>query len=314
MSPGSIILGVSKVHYNLVYWLHSPISSRLTETWTSVQRQQLPKLSTHVLVLGRALPLAPGPLVVEQEVVVLVGESNRREGPRSVVSRAVSVAASKSVSTGKSNNLLVVEAHTVEDVTEVVLALRGVGETAIGGLVDLETVNTSWAPGDDGAASLLDGTDTTKSPQVTVRDPGELLLDTLHVVTGNVQASVGTVVGLVLETHGSIVGTTSLVVLVIGSRCVPGKTENNGGKRAIVIVLLVEASSNSIVDLLVVGLRVLLHCLEVLGGALDVKVPVSTTGSSDESCDTDEDTVTTRLGGRWRGRRCALYRQRQLNI
>jgi hypothetical protein len=31
----------------------------------------------------------------------------------------------------------------------------------------------------------LDGTYTCKSPQVTVRDPGEFLLDDLHVISGD---------------------------------------------------------------------------------------------------------------------------------
>jgi microcystin degradation protein MlrC len=73
------------------------------------------------------------------------------------------VAAAEGVGTGKGDNLTVVEAHAVEDVTEVLGALRGVRETAVGGLVDLEAVNTAGAPGDGGATSLLDGGDTTKS-------------------------------------------------------------------------------------------------------------------------------------------------------
>jgi hypothetical protein len=47
------------------------------------------------------------------------------------------------------------------------------------------TVDPTGPPGNDGAGGLLDGTDTTKGPQVTVRDPGELLLDLLHVVSSD---------------------------------------------------------------------------------------------------------------------------------
>ncbi|KAJ3508430.1 hypothetical protein NMY22_g16622 [Coprinellus aureogranulatus] len=51
----------------------------------------------------------------------------------------------------------------------------------------------------------LDGGDTTESPEVTVGDPRELLLDLLHQVASDVETSVGTVKGLGFESHGSIV-------------------------------------------------------------------------------------------------------------
>lgn len=143
------------------------------------------------------------------------------------------MAAAKSVGAGKGDDLLVIEAHAVEDVTEVVVGLRGVGKTAVGGLLGLDTVDASGPPGDDGAASLLDSGDTAEGPEVTVRDPGELLLDALHVVAGNVEAVVGTVAALVGETHGSVVGAARAVLLVVGARRVPGKTEDDGSERAV---------------------------------------------------------------------------------
>ena len=64
-------------------------------------------------------------------------------------------------------------------------SLGTVGQPAIRGTVVVVTVDPTGPPGDDGTGGLLDGTDTTEGPQVTVRDPGELLLDLLHVVSSN---------------------------------------------------------------------------------------------------------------------------------
>ena len=50
----------------------------------------------------------------------------------------------------------------------------------------LEPVDPSGPPWDNGSTRLLDGTDTAKGPEITVRDPRELLLNLLHVVSGNV--------------------------------------------------------------------------------------------------------------------------------
>lgn len=85
------------------------------------------------------------------------------------------MAAAESVSTGKSNNLLVVEAHAVEDVAEMVLGLGGVGKTAIGSAGSDVTVLATGAVGDLGALHLLDGADTGKDPEIGVGDPRELL-------------------------------------------------------------------------------------------------------------------------------------------
>jgi len=106
------------------------------------------------------------------------------------------------VGSAESNDFLVVETmissvalfstkslnppHTVEDGSKVILSLAGIRESAIRSDVVLETVDPSRSPGDDGSARLLNGANTTKSPEITVRDPRELLLDLLHVLTGNV--------------------------------------------------------------------------------------------------------------------------------
>ena len=52
----------------------------------------------------------------------------------------------------------------------------------------LESVDSSWSPWDDWTARLLNSGDTGQSPEVTVGDPWEFLLDLLHVVSCDVLA------------------------------------------------------------------------------------------------------------------------------
>jgi hypothetical protein len=75
----------------------------------------------------------------------------------------------------------------------VVRALRGVRETAIRGRVLSITIDAARAPWDLRASHLLNGSNTTKSPEITIRDPWELLLNALHQFTRNVKAGVGAV-------------------------------------------------------------------------------------------------------------------------
>lgn len=127
-----------------------------------------------VLILLGAVPLLPLPLLVEKELVVVVSHDGRGEGPGAVEAGAVGVAAAESVSTGKSNDLLIVEAHAVEDVAEMVLGLGGIRKTAVGSAGSDITVLATGAVGDLGALHLLDGADTGKDPEVGVGDPREL--------------------------------------------------------------------------------------------------------------------------------------------
>ena len=84
-------------------------------------------------------------------------------------------------------------------------ALGGVREASVRGSILGEAVNPSWPPWDFGSSHLLDGGNTSKSPQVTVTDPWELSLDFLQQSSCNIQAIVCTMEGLGLETHGGIV-------------------------------------------------------------------------------------------------------------
>ena len=85
------------------------------------------------------------------------------------------MAAAEGVGAGQSDNLLVIEAHAVEDVAEVVVGLGGVGEAAVGGAAGDVLVLATRAVGDRGTEHLLDGADATEDPEIRESDPGELL-------------------------------------------------------------------------------------------------------------------------------------------
>jgi hypothetical protein len=78
------------------------------------------------------------------------------------------------------HNLLVIEAHPVENVSEMVSRLGSIGQTTtrwVEGLVG--KVGSAGLPGYVGAAHGLDGYAACQGPEVCVGDPGVLLLDGL---------------------------------------------------------------------------------------------------------------------------------------
>lgn len=127
-----------------------------------------------VLILLGAVPLLLGPLLLEKEAVEVVGHNSRGEGPRALVARSGGVASANGVATAEGDNLLVVEAHAVEDVTQVLGALAGVGQTTIGSAGSSVVIATAGSERDDGSQHLLDGADTGKDPEIGVADPGVL--------------------------------------------------------------------------------------------------------------------------------------------
>jgi len=116
---------------------------------------------------------------------------------------------------------------------EVVLSLGSVGKAAVGCGILSEAINAAGAPGDLGATELLDANDATKSPEVTIRDPRELLLDLLHAVAGNVQTVVGAMESFRLKAHGGVVAAASVGLLVVGTARVPCETNIDGSVRAV---------------------------------------------------------------------------------
>lgn len=227
-----------------------------------------------VLVLLGAVPLLLGPLLIKKEAVEVVGHNGRGEGPRTLVARSGGVASANGVATAEGDNLLVVESHAVEDVTQVLGTLAGVGQTAVGGAGSSVVIATARSVRDDGSQHLLDGADTAKDPEIGVGDPGvlgcskllasgigptwnaakRLTLDRLEEVTSSNQTSVGTVSALRGKSHSGTVAATGLGLLIVGTAAVPCETHQDGAIAAIIIVVDLQAAGNVVVDLLVVGL------------------------------------------------------------
>lgn len=95
------------------------------------------------------------------------------------------------MSTTQRHNLLVIETHPVEDVSEMVRRLGSIRQTTtrwVEGLVG--KVGSAGFPGYVWAAHGLDGYAAGEGPEVCVGDPGVLLLDGLQEGTGMLQASV----------------------------------------------------------------------------------------------------------------------------
>ena len=131
-------------------------------------------LGLGVLVLLGSVPLADVPLLVQEKSIVIVGQNGGGEGPGPVETRAVGMAAAESVSTGEGDDLLIVEAHAVKDVTEVLGSLGTVGKTAIRSAGGSFLIGAARAPGNRGTLHLLDSASTSKGPEVRVGDPREL--------------------------------------------------------------------------------------------------------------------------------------------
>jgi hypothetical protein len=63
--------------------------------------------------LLRPVPFSPDPLLIVEQLVVVIGERGRREGPWSFETRAIWMTSTESVGTGEGDNFLVIES-TVE--------------------------------------------------------------------------------------------------------------------------------------------------------------------------------------------------------
>lgn len=132
-----------------------PLAELLVLGHSHVGGQHHQRLGLLILELLGAIPLALNPLAVQKLSVEVVGEDSGRGGPGAVETRAVLVAASESVGTEKGDNLLIVEAHLVENITRVLAVRTGsVGETTIWGRVGLLAINASGSPVNDGSTLI----------------------------------------------------------------------------------------------------------------------------------------------------------------
>lgn len=112
--------------------------------------------TTHLL---RTVPLLVLPLLVQQELVVVVGDNCWRERPWSRESTSVCVAAAQGVSTAQGDDLLVVEAHSAEDIAQMLVALRSVWETSIRCAECNIPILSAWSVWHDWALHFLDCAD-----------------------------------------------------------------------------------------------------------------------------------------------------------
>ena len=137
-----------------------------------ISRQHHERLTPHILILLRPVPLLPRPLLPQQQPEIVVGHDGRGEGPGPVEPRAVRVAAAEGVRAGQGDDLPVVEAHAVEDGSQVGLLFGAVREPPVGRAHGYVPVRAAGAPGDGGALHFLDGADAGEGPEVRVGYPG----------------------------------------------------------------------------------------------------------------------------------------------
>jgi hypothetical protein len=163
-------------------WLHLFV---LDERHVCGQHHQRFRFS--VLELFRPVPLPPYPLLLEEELVVVICQNGGRECPWSFEAGSIGVAAAEGVGTGEGNDFLVVETHSAEDGAEMVLFFRSIWETAIRGAKRQVAVRAAWAVWYHWALHLLEGADACEDPEIGVSNPWKLLCKKSAVCT-NVEA------------------------------------------------------------------------------------------------------------------------------
>jgi hypothetical protein len=124
----------------------------------------------YTYLLG-TIPLLPVPLLVQKEFVVFVRDNSWAECPWSVESASSGVTSAKGVCTTQCDNLLVVETHAVENVSQVLVSLRSVGQTSVRCASSNVLVHTAWPIWDGRALHLLDCNDASEDPKVGVGNP-----------------------------------------------------------------------------------------------------------------------------------------------
>lgn len=96
-------------------------------------------------------------LINSQESEVLVTEGGRGELPGALKPRSIGMTSTHRVSSTQSYNLLIIETHSVEDESQVILSLGGIWKSSIWGNVMFESVDSACSPWDSGSTGLLDG-------------------------------------------------------------------------------------------------------------------------------------------------------------
>mmetsp|Transcript_101327 Transcript_101327/g.254065 ORF Transcript_101327/g.254065 Transcript_101327/m.254065 type:complete len:230 (+) Transcript_101327:1370-2059(+) len=200
------------------------------------------------------------PLVSKHIRCIFVAEESGVLDPSPCIATALGVAPPIDMSSAdESHDLAVVEAHAIEDLTDMLCCLLPALDTSL--IVDIHdsciypcfrTRKTAWsnslfwlsilaspAERDLRTSRMLDGAIGCQNPEVGIAQVRELALDGLHELTGSVKACVFRVPGFQLVPHGGAIGTTSAVSCTIRSRRVPSQPDQDRCVAAIIPVGIV---------------------------------------------------------------------------
>src|SRR5256885_5872690 len=121
------------------------------------------------------------------------------------------MAASEIMRARQRNNLLVVEAHPIEDESDVICSLCAIGQPAPRWqLAVVDKICPAAFPFHLRPAHLFDRDHSSKCPEVRVCYPRELCLYGFEEGSGVLQAGIGRVATLCLVTHAGTVGAASV--------------------------------------------------------------------------------------------------------
>mmetsp|Transcript_10316 Transcript_10316/g.23583 ORF Transcript_10316/g.23583 Transcript_10316/m.23583 type:complete len:308 (+) Transcript_10316:1894-2817(+) len=196
---------------------------------SNVRRQHPQGSCLHIRVHLLPRPVLELPLLLHQVLVVVVVELEGRVSPRAVVPAADLVHPAQRVATGQRYDLLVIEAHPVEYLTDVASSLGRIGQAAVGRdtnrlfiILPAKLERDLWPPKE------FDCSTTGERPQVSLRDLGVVLLDGEEEISDDGQALVRLVIDLRLEPHRCSVTAATSILLVVRPAGMPGNPHCDG--------------------------------------------------------------------------------------
>lgn len=99
----------------------------------------------------------------------------RGESPGTIETRTIGMTSTQSMSTTQSHDLLIIESHSIENISQMLVSLRRIRESSIGCAgcdVFVESAGSVW---DGWTLHFLDCADASEDPKVGIGDPWELL-------------------------------------------------------------------------------------------------------------------------------------------
>mmetsp|Transcript_24286 Transcript_24286/g.79226 ORF Transcript_24286/g.79226 Transcript_24286/m.79226 type:complete len:231 (-) Transcript_24286:8-700(-) len=169
------------------------------------------------------------------------------------------------MSSEERDDLLIVEAHAVEDVPHVSDGRR------FGSLVSVRKSSIGWTPLSTDLVTttrtewnfrsthLFDGDNRCEDPEISIRQSRELSLDGLQSLSSLSQPSVGSEGCFWREAHGGPVASASLCLGVVSPRGMPRQPDKDRPDASVIVVILVQDSLYCISDLAVI--RFLTVCI-----------------------------------------------------